>query len=412
MTRFVVVGIGAGGWADLSPGARSRLVAAGVVYGSTRQLALLPDEVGARRVPWRSPMSEHLAELVSASSSGAATADEPVVHVLASGDPMFHGVGASIAAAVGADRVEVLPSPSSVSLAAAGLGWDLARTEVVSVVTAPVESLLPHVTDGARLLVLSRDSGTPAAVAELLRRNGFGRSSLTVLGDLGADGESRADSTADEWGEQTAPALTVVGIECAGPSVTRLPALLDSDYENDGQLTKQPVRAMTVAALMPAEGQTLWDVGAGSGSIGIEWLRALDRGAVVAFESDPVRARTAAANAARHGVGHRYSVAGGAPEAFAAAREDGSPDTVFIGGGLDRELLEEAWDALRPGGRLVANAVTIESETILVEAAARCGGDLIRLSVERAAPLGRVTAWRPALPIVQWSVRKPSGEPS
>ena len=401
--RFVVVGMGADGWESLSPTARHSLEAATDVYGSARQLDLLPADLPAARTPWRSPMSEHLASL-AASIGGA-----DVVHVLASGDPMFHGVGASLVRLVGPDRVTVHSSPSSVSLAAARLGWDLASTVVVSLVTAPVETLALHLADGARLFVLSRDGSTPAQVAELLRSLGFGSSTITVLGDLGGVDEQVVTGRADVWNDG-APALNVVAVDCVGPAVSRAPGLPDSHFVNDGQLTKQPVRALTVSALAPAEGCLLWDVGAGSGSVGIEWLRQLRTGRVVAFESDADRADVATSNASRHGVGDRYEIRGGAPAALAGAP---TPDAVFIGGGMTAEVLDTAWSALRTGGRIVAHAVTRAPERLLVEAVSKHGGDLIRVSVERAAPLGRSTAWRPALPIVQWSAVKESGaEPS
>ncbi|GAC78313.1 precorrin-6Y C5,15-methyltransferase (decarboxylating) [Gordonia malaquae] len=397
--RFVVVGMGADGWESLSSTARRSLEAATDVYGSARQLDLLPADLTAVRTPWRSPMSEHLASL-AATIGGA-----DVVHVLASGDPMFHGVGASLVRLVGPDRVTVHSSPSSVSLAAARLGWDLASTMVVSLVTAPVETLALNFTDGARLLVLSRDGSTPAQVAELLRSLGFGSSEMTVLGDLGGAAEHVVTGRADVWNDG-APALNVVAVDCVGPAVSRAPGLPDSHFANDGQLTKQPIRALTVSALAPAEGRLLWDVGAGSGSIGIEWLRQLRTGRVVAFESDTDRAAVATANACRHGVGDRYEMRGAAPASLDGAP---TPDAVFIGGGMTADVLDAAWSALCVGGRIVANAVTIETERLLVEAAGARGGDLIRVSVERAAPLGRSTAWRPALPIVQWTAVKESG---
>lgn len=391
----VVVGIGAGGWLSLSPTAQSELSEAVVVYGSARQLALLPDEIGATRVPWRSPMSAHLAEL-------AASELDSTVHVLASGDPMFHGVGASLVRAFGADRVRVIAHPSSATLAAARLGWDLARTQVVSLVISPVDTLTPHLTDGAALLILSRDAATPADVADLLADNGFGASPFTVLSDLGAATEQVQAGQADTW--TGAPsALNVIAVNCVGPARSRAPGLGDDDFVHRGPITKRPMRALTVSMLRPAEGQTLWDVGAGAGSIGIEWLRLTASGRVVAFESDADRAADIVENARRHGVGDRLELRGAAPGALDGAP---SPDTVFIGGGMTREVLEIAWNALVSGGRIVANAVTLETERLVVDAADRWGGELLRVTVERAAPLGGSTAWRPALPIVQWTAVK------
>ncbi|MFT3662388.1 MAG: precorrin-6y C5,15-methyltransferase (decarboxylating) subunit CbiE [Gordonia sp. (in: high G+C Gram-positive bacteria)] len=396
MTHFVVVGIGADGWDGLSGHAQAELRSAEHVYGSARQLAMLPDGIGAETTAWSSPMSAHLDRVLADDST-------ETVHLLASGDPMFHGLAASVVRAIGADRVTVFGASSSVSLAAARLGWDLARTEVRSLVTGEVESLVPALTDGARILVLSRDGDSPRRVADLLRRKDFGWSTLTVLGDLGGVDESVTTGLARSWDLDEAPALNIVAVECVGPARTRAPGRPDADYAHDGQLTKQPFRALTVCALAPAEGQLLWDVGAGSGSIAIEWLRQTRTGRAIAFEADPVRAERIAANAREHGVAERLTVAGAAPEALRAVPD---PDTVFIGGGLDAELLDTCWDALDGGGLLVANAVTLESERLLVAAREERGGDLIRVSVERAGALGSMTAWRPALPVVQWTVTR------
>lgn len=393
--KIVVVGVGADGWDGLSPVARAELTDAIVVYGSTRQLDLLPDQVAAEKVAWRSPMSAHLAEL-------AASDLDRNIHVLASGDPMFHGVGASLVRDLGAERVRVIAHPSSPALAAARLGWDLARTDVVSLVTVPVNALAAHLTHGTALLVLSRDATTPADVADLLADNGFGDSSVTVLSDLGADTERVDAGRADTW-TGTPSALNVIAIGCVGPARSPAPGLDDDEFVHRGQITKRPIRALTVSALRPAGGQTLWDVGAGAGSIGIEWLRLTTSGRVVAFESDADRAADVLTNARRHGVAHRIEVRGAAPDALADAP---TPDTVFIGGGMTNEILMIAWRALPVGGRIVANAVTLESERLLVDAADRWGGELMRVSVERAAPLGHATAWRPALPIVQWAAAK------
>ena len=393
-TRFVVVGIGADGWDGLGDAAREALSGAAVIYGSPRQLALLDASVGAERIAWSSPMSEHL----DAVAGGADL--RPVVHILASGDPMFHGVGSSLVKRLGRDAVTVLPAPSSASLAAARLGWDLAATGVVSVVDGELTRVLAYLTDGADLLVMSRDGQTPRALAAILTEAGFGWSSMTVLSDLGGPDEAAAAGVARTWKVESVPALNIVAIHCVGPRRSAAPGLPDEQFDNDGQLTKQPIRALTISALAPAEGQLLWDVGAGSGSIGIEWLRFLRGGRVIAFESDPGRAARIGENAQRHGVSDRLTVAGAVPEALAHAPD---PDTVFIGGGLTDEVLKTCWSVLPEGGRIVANAVTVESEQLLIAAHTEHGGELIRLGVERTGPLGGKTAWRPSLPVVQWT---------
>ncbi|MCZ4580298.1 precorrin-6y C5,15-methyltransferase (decarboxylating) subunit CbiE [Gordonia amicalis] len=396
--RFVIVGIGADGWRGLADISRDELRGAEVIYGAPRQLALLDDganELAGAREPWRSPMSEHLTEVL-ANSTGR-------THILASGDPMFHGVGASIVARVGADRVQVFPAVSSASLACARLGWDLATTRIVSAVTADPEVVLTEATGGGRLLVLSRDATTPAAVADLLVHNGFGASTLTVLEQLGGPDERIRSASAESWAHPAVDPLNIVAVECVGPRRSRMPGREDHTYAHDGQITKSTIRAVTVAALEPAGPQLLWDIGSGSGSVAIEWLRADERGRAISFEQNADRAERLTGNARRHGVGHRLSLRGAAPDALADAS---SPDAVFIGGGLDDEVLTAAWNALRPSGRIVVNAVTVENQEILVRWHAERGGTLRRLSVETVAPLGTMTTWRPALPIIQWAATK------
>ncbi|GAB18481.1 precorrin-6Y C5,15-methyltransferase [Gordonia effusa NBRC 100432] len=394
--RFVVVGIGADGWDGLTRPAQDELTSATTIIGSSRQLSLLAGHVTARTVPWRSPMSAHLDELI-ADDSAAFT------HIVASGDPMFHGVGASIVARVGRDGVRVIPAVSSVSLAAARMGWDLARTEVVSLVSASPQTILASASHGKRVLVLSRDQHTPAQVAEILARNSFAGSTLTVLEQLGGSDEKMYSATAGSWASPSGDPLNVVALEMSGPSRRLAPGLPDDDFDHDGQLTKHVVRAVTVGALAPTGGQVLWDIGAGSGSVAIEWLKTDISSRALAFESHPERAERIASNAARHGVADRLSIVGSAPESFDQAP---APDTVFIGGGLTRTVLDEVWLRLGAGGRLVINAVTVENQSLLAESFAAQGGTLTRLGVEHAAPLGTMTTWRPALPIVQWVVEK------
>ena len=397
--RFVVVGIGEDGWTGLTGAARDTLSTAAVVYGSPRQLDLISDSVDhgrTRLYPWRSPMSQHLAEVLRAPPA-------PLVHVLASGDPMFHGVGASIVREVGAERVTMLPQVSSASLACARLGWDLAGTRIVSAVTGPPETVAGHLSDGRRVLVLSRDANTPYQVLNILRDNGFSGSRVRVLERLGGPAERIYDAMPETAGPGDVDPLNIVAVDCHGPRICAAPGLPDDMYENDGQLTKEPVRALTMCALRPGGTQLLWDVGGGSGSIAIEWLRADTDGRAVAFEADGGRAERLGRNAVRHGVAGRLRIAGRAPEALAA---HGTPDAVFIGGGLSEQVLEQCWAALAPGGRLVANGVAIESQNLLASAAGRYGGTLRRFSVETAGPLGSLTTWRPALPIVQWAANK------
>ncbi|MFC5721448.1 precorrin-6y C5,15-methyltransferase (decarboxylating) subunit CbiE [Streptomyces gamaensis] len=400
-----VVGIGADGWPGLAPTAREALRGADVLIGGPRQLGLLPPECAGERVAWPSPLRPAVPGLLAAHSGRR-------VCVLASGDPMFFGIGRTLAETVGTDALHVLPHPSSVSHACARLGWPLERTEVVSAVGRPLAALAAALHDGVRLLVLSAGAATPAETAALLRERGYGPSRLTVLEQLGAPGERAVTGTARDWPHPPGDALNVVAVECRrAPDAPRLaltPGLPDESFEHDGQLTKRHIRAATLAALAPAPGELLWDVGGGSGSIGIEWMRAHPDCRAVTVERDPVRAARITRNAETLGVPSLRVVTGAAP---AALGQLPTPDAVFIGGGLTAPgLLAACWDALPPGGRLVANTVTLESEALLADWYRRVGGELTRLAVSHAAAVGNFTGWRQAMPVTQWSVTKPAGE--
>jgi len=401
-TPVLVVGIGADGWDGLSPRARRAVEDADVLRGSARQLALVPDDVPAERVPWPSPMTPALAGLLDAHPGRR-------VVVLASGDPMLSGVGASLVRLHGPGAVEVLPHPSSVTLACARLGWAVEETQVVPVVGRPVELVVPHATPGRRLLVLGSDGGTPAEVAALLTRLGYGASRLVALAQLGGPAERRFTGTAAGWPHAGTDPLVVTAVEVvADPGTVVLPTvpgLPDAAFEDDGQLTKREVRAVTLSRLAPVPGQLLWDVGGGAGSIGIEWMRTSPSCRAVAVEARADRAERIRRNAVRLGVPGLEVVEGRAPEALAGLP---APDAVFVGGGATAQgLLEACWAALPAGGRLVANAVTVESEAVLAAWFAGVGGDLVRLAVQRAEPVGGFTGWRSAMPVTVWAVVKP-----
>ncbi|MFC4068170.1 precorrin-6y C5,15-methyltransferase (decarboxylating) subunit CbiE [Actinoplanes subglobosus] len=393
---ITVVGVGAGGWPDLPGPAQAALTAAEVVFGSSRQLGLLPADVAARRVPWPSPLVPALPGLLGAER-------ERRVCVLASGDPMFHGIGTTLARVLGPSAIRVVPHPSSVSLAAARLGWALDGTDVVSLVTAPVETLHRLINPGRRILVLSAGAHTPAAVAALLVQRGHGSAALTVLEQIGGDGERMITGAAESWSFPDGDPLNIVAVECGdGPALAVTSGIPDDCYETDGQLTKREVRAVTLAALGPVPGALLWDVGAGSGSIGIEWMRSHPSCRAIAVESSAGRIATITANAAALGVPGLRTVHGRAPDAL-----DGlpRPDTIFIGGGLTRDgVLDRCLAELRPGGRLVANAVTVESEAVVAAAYAKLGGELTRITVQRGSPVGGFTGWRSFMPVTIWSV--------
>jgi precorrin-6B C5,15-methyltransferase / cobalt-precorrin-6B C5,C15-methyltransferase len=395
VSDLTVVGIGADGWDGLAPIARREIAEAEVLMGSARQLALIPDGK-AEQVAWPSPLSESLPGLLQAHRGRR-------ICVLASGDPTFHGIGTTLTRLLGADAVKVIPHPSSVSLACARLGWPQDQVQVISLVGHPLELVHPHIQPGRRLVVLSWGAHTPAEVAEALTDRGYGGSRFTVLEQLGSSGERVRTTKAAEWAGEV-DALNVIGIECEnGPVLSTAPGLPDSAYESDGQLTKREVRAVTLSRLAPVPGQLLWDVGGGAGSIAIEWSRHHPSCRAVAVERDPDRAKRLERNAATLGVVVR-TVVGKAPEALAELE---SPDAVFVGGGATAPgMIETCWEALKPGGRLVVNGVTLETEVLIARWYAELGGDLVRLDVQRASPVGGMTGWRPAMPVTIWSLTK------
>lgn len=396
-----VVGVGADGWDGLSPAARRALEEADVLRGSARQLALVPAAVAAARVPWPSPMGPALDDLPAAHPGRR-------VAVLASGDPMLSGIGSSLVRRFGPSAVRVLPHPSSVALACARLGWAVESVHAVPLVGRPVALLAPHVTPGRRLLVLGSGTTTPAEVARLLTDSGHGASRLTALAQLGGPQERRFCGSARDWPHTRTDPLVVTAVEVVPDPGTEplatVPGLPDEAYAHDGQLTKRDVRAVTLSRLVPLPGQLLWDVGAGAGSIGIEWMRVHPSCRAVAVESSGERADRIAANATRLGVPDLQVVRGRAPDALGGLPR---PDAVFVGGGATVPgVLKTCWEALRPGGRLVVNAVTLESESVLAQWRARAGGSLTRLSVAHAQPVGGFTGWRPAMPVTIWSLTR------
>ncbi|MBF6301813.1 precorrin-6y C5,15-methyltransferase (decarboxylating) subunit CbiE [Nocardia amamiensis] len=400
---IAVVGIGADGWDGLGRAAREAVGDAEILFGSTRQLALVPEAVTATRVNWPSPLLPALPELLERHSGAR-------LCVLASGDPMFHGIGVTLARLFGAGALRVLPQPSSASLACARLGWSLAETPVVSVVGRPLVTVLPELADRRRLLVLSADEHTPPVLARLLGRHGFGASELTVLEQLGGPAERLHTGLANKWDRPPGDPLNIVAINCVAdpdqPRATRLPGLPDELFGGDGQLTKHEIRALTLAALAPAPGELLWDVGGGSGSIAIEWCRAHPANRAVTFERLERRRLQISDNAAALGVPH-IVIRGELRAELAGDAEIASPDAIFVGGGLTQDdLLETCWAQLRQGGRLVVNAVTAESESLLLNWASAQGGALRKFQIYRGEPLGAFTAWRPQLPVAQWSVTK------
>jgi len=394
-----VVGIGEDGWEGLGAGARAALARARLIVGSARQLGLLPAGLEARREPLPSPLLEHLDQLVL----------RPGLCLLASGDPMLHGIGATLARRLGPARLRVFPGVSSVALACARLGWPEPETEVVSLVAQPPEAALAALRPGGRVVLLCRDGQTPHQVAQVLAARGWGDSEVTVLERLGGPAERVLGPVpASGLAETRFADLCVLGIRPqadAGTAAGRMPGLPDAAFESDGQLTRRELRVLALAALRPGPGELLWDVGAGSGSIGIEWLRAEPLARAVAVEARADRAERVQRNAAALGVPRLQVITGPAPAALAGLPP---PDAVFVGGGLTADgLLEACWERLPPGGRLVAHAVTVESEAVLHRWQRANGGQLVRADLSYAEPLGGFTTWRPALPVIQWQVTRP-----
>jgi precorrin-6Y C5,15-methyltransferase (decarboxylating) len=388
---IVVVGIGADGMSGLATPSLAELRRATVVFGSYRQLDLLDDTVGAERRPWPSPMLPALRTLLDSRDGD--------VHVVASGDPLLHGIGNTLIRMYGPDRVAVLPHVSSVTLACSRVGWAVQDTDIISLVTAE-----PHtaVRRGGQAVVMSRDGTSPATLARLLTDSGRGNSEITVLEQLGGPGERRRSATAREWATRPpgdVDALNVIAVRYL-PDDRQLSVLPDDAFAHDGQITKQSMRAVTLAALAPRPGELLWDIGAGSGSIAIEWCRSGSGCAAVAFERDEQRRKRIAENTVTFGA--TIDVRGDAPQAFDGAPP---PSAVFIGGGVTQPgLLEACYERLAVGGRLVANAVTAESEAVLAQWYSRVGGELRRFQHYSGEPLGAFTGWRPAMPVTQWSV--------
>jgi precorrin-6Y C5,15-methyltransferase (decarboxylating) len=403
-TRWLsIVGIGEDGADGLSPVAQKLIVSAELVVGGKRHLALADGLIRGRTLAWPNPIGEAMPEIERHRG-------RPVV-VLASGDPFHYGVGDLLLRSIPAAETLCLPQSSSFSLAASRLGWSLQDVALASLHGRALEGIVRHLQPGARILALSWDGETPAKLAKFLAERGMGCSSITVLEAMGGPRERVRRATANGFDLGEIAALNTIALEVtASPDATVLglaPGLDDTLFEHDGQLTKREVRAVTLSALAPRQGELLWDVGLGAGSIAIEWLLRHPSLKAIGIEDQPERAARAARNAAALGTPDLLIVQKRAPEAFADLPR---PDAVFIGGGLsDPGVFEAAWSTLKSGGRLVANAVSLQSEARLIEFFQRHGGELVRLEVAKAgkAGTGGVFVWRPAAPIVQWRARKP-----
>jgi precorrin-6Y C5,15-methyltransferase (decarboxylating) len=394
-----IVGIGEDGLDGLSAAARTLVESAEVLAGGARHLEMVPDNHPAERLAWQSPFHDSLRDLRAHEGRR--------VIVLATGDPMHFGVGATLVREMPDAIAAVVPTPGAFSLAAARMGWALQDVTCLTLHGRLAEQIYLHLFPGARLAILSEGRDTPARVAALLTTRGFGASRLTVLEHMGGLRESRREGLAREWGDGPVADLNTIAVECAAwpeaPVYSRVQGLPDDAFEHDGQMTKREVRAATLAALAPLPGQLLWDVGAGCGSVAIEWMRA--GGRAIGIESDTGRAAMAARNAAALGVPGLEIVIGAAPGALDRLA---TPDTVFIGGAVGTGgVFEACWDALAAGGRLVANTVTIEGERRLADLHRDHGGELVRLAISRLSPVGSLHGWKPMMPVTQWQATKP-----
>ncbi len=392
-----IVGIGEDGLAGLTPATRAVVEAAEIIVGGSRHHALA-DGIGAERISWPSPF-DALVDVLQGHRGRR-------VVVLASGDPLWFSVGARIGRRIDPAEITYHPQVGAFQLAAARMGWSMADLETLTVHGRPVEQMIAFIQPDVRLLILTTGAQTPIQIAAFLTARGFGKSPMSVLANMAGTDEARFDGLAESWSHEV-PAFNTLAVECvAAPNAAllpRVPGLADDLFQSDGTMTKQEVRAATLAKLMPMRGALLWDIGTGCGSVAVEWMRGARYARAIGIEPRADRRALAAANALALGVPKLELVDGMVPDILANLE---APDAVFIGGGLSPETFDVAWAALRPLGRLVANAVTLESEALLATLHREYGGQLVKLSVARAEPLGTRTGWKTLRPVTQWSLIK------
>jgi len=397
---LAVVGIGEDGVEGLTPAARRLVAQAALVVGGKRHLALA-GPLKVETMIWPSPI-ENALDVIETHRGRS-------VCVLASGDPFFFGVGAMLMRRFPVDEMTSIPSPSAFALAAARLGWSQQDCALLTLHGRPLEAIIPHLHDGARILALSWDDATPAKLAALLTGRGMGRSKLTICEAMGGPRERVRTTEAQHFALDNVAALNTIALEVVAEQGARIlpraAGLPDEWFEHDGQSTKREIRAMTLSSLAPRRGELLWDVGSGSGSVAIEWMLADPANSAVAVELRHDRAARIARNALSFGVPGLYVVTGEAPHVFA---DLAPPDAIFIGGGASAPgMIDRAYGALSAGARLVVNAVTLETQAACVDWRARWGGELVQIAVAHAEPVGRYSGWRAAIPIVQWRLTKP-----
>ena len=392
-----IVGIGEDGIDGLTSAARAIVSSAEVIIGGERHHKLSVD-AEAERLSWPHPFDALIDTLKGLKGKR--------VVVLATGDPLWFSVGARIGRSIDPSEISYHPQVSAFQLAAVRMGWSMADLETLTVHGRPVETMIAFIQPEARLLILTTGAETPGKIATFLAARGFGRSKMTVLAAMGGENEARFDGLAQDW-DHVVPEFNTLAVECVADQnaalMPRVPGLADELFSHDGTMTKREVRAATLAKLMPMRGALLWDVGTGCGSVAIEWMRAAAYARAIGIEPRADRRTMAATNAEALGAPRLELIDGTVPEALKGLE---APDAIFIGGGLSAETVEACLSALRPLGRLVCNAVTLESEEVLIRLHRDLGGDLVKLQVNRAEPVGPRTGWRPLMPVTQWSLVK------
>jgi len=401
MTAWLhIIGVGDDGLGRLSPEAQAVLAKAEVIIGGERHLAMLPHQDTRPQISWPSPLKKLVADVISRRG-------KPTV-ILATGDPMHYGIGVTFAKQLPPEEMQIYPAPSAFSLAAARLCWDLTKTHQITLHGRPLDLIRAHLYDGAHILALSDNGNTPNEIASLLQQSGFEESSLTVLEHMGGKKEWQTHQQIKNWKDDDFQDLNTIAITCkAGQNPVQYstaPGLPDEAFSHDGQLTKSEIRGATLSALTPFPGMLLWDVGAGCGSIGIEWMRFHPRNSAIAIEKHPKRLEMIAENKSRLGTPLLKVVGGIAP---ANLNDLPAPDRIFIGGGLTADVFAPCYGALKSGGILVANTVTIEGERLAFDLAGTYGGELRRLNFARAQKIGSFTSWKPFRQVTQLSIKKP-----
>ena len=401
-----IIGIGDDGWDELSSDAKKLLFESEILLGGERHLKMIPNDFIGERIEWSSPIKESISKILSWRRTESRRGK--IVSVMASGDPLCYGVAAKFLRHLPIDEIWIKPSLSTFSLICSRIGWSLPDVDTLTIHGRPLEMIHSFVQCGAKLLVLSNDENSPQKVAELLKKRGFGRSIITVFEHLGGKSERLIYGTANSWLFPKGAALNAMAIECIpeAEAIVRatVPGLPDEAFFNDGQITKSEIRAITLSRLMPVVDQVLWDIGAGCGSISIEWMRFNPRCRAIAIEKSKTRTKIIEKNAFELGVPTLQILNGIAPQVL---KDLSPPDAIFIGGGITtKRMLQTCWNKLNPGGRLVSNVVTLEGEKELLSWQSENGGDLTRINISHVEKLGKFKGWKELRSVMQLALIK------